>query len=62
MALTDDHELERLILPHAPRLRAVLEAARQQIREGEGLRHEDFWREVDEEKLRKRGGIKRKAP
>jgi hypothetical protein len=62
MALTDDHELERLILLHAPCLQAVLEAARQQIREGEGLRHEDFWREMGEEKPRKRGGIKRKAP
>ncbi|HEY2292389.1 MAG TPA: hypothetical protein VGM86_16960 [Thermoanaerobaculia bacterium] len=28
----------------------ALETARQQIREGEGISHEDFWREMDEEK------------
>jgi PHD/YefM family antitoxin component YafN of YafNO toxin-antitoxin module len=61
LAVTDDQELERMILAHSPRLRAVLETARQQIREGEGIRHEDFWREMDEEKPRKRGGAKRKA-
>ncbi len=27
----------------------VLKTARQQIREGEGISHEDFWREMDEE-------------
>jgi prevent-host-death family protein len=49
LAVRDDEELERLVLGHSPRLRAVLEAARQQIRRGEGISHEDFWREVDEE-------------
>ena len=34
----------------SPRLQALLETARQQIREGEGISHEDFWLEADEEK------------
>ncbi|HEV7506401.1 MAG TPA: hypothetical protein VGS07_15975 [Thermoanaerobaculia bacterium] len=31
-------------------LQAILETSRQQIRGGEGIGHEDFWREMDEEK------------
>jgi prevent-host-death family protein len=50
LAVRDDEELERLVLAHSPRLRAVLETSRQQIREGEGISHEDFWREMAEEK------------
>ena len=52
LAVRDDEELERLVLAHSPRLRAILETARQQIREGEGISHEDFWLEMDEMKPR----------
>jgi hypothetical protein len=54
-----DDELERLVLAHSPRLQALLETARQQIREGEGISHEDFWLEMDEEKPRQ--GRRRKG-
>ena len=47
LAVDDDEELERLILAHSPRLRAILEAARQRIGAGAGIRHEEFWREVE---------------
>jgi prevent-host-death family protein len=59
LAVRDDDELERLVLAHSPRLLSLLETSRQQIREGEGIRHEDFWREMDEEKAGK-GRSKRK--
>lgn len=49
LAVHDDEELERLILAHSPRLRAILEKARHQIRAGEGIANEDFWREMEEE-------------
>jgi prevent-host-death family protein len=49
LSVRDDEELERLVLAHSTRLRTFLEAARQQIREGEGIRHEDLWREMEEE-------------
>jgi prevent-host-death family protein len=49
LAVRDDEELERLVLAHSPRLRAILETARQQIRAGEGISHEDFWHEMEEE-------------
>jgi prevent-host-death family protein len=50
LAVRDDEELERLVLAHSPRLRAILETGRQQILEGKGLGHEDFWQEMAEEK------------
>jgi len=49
LAVRDDEELERLVLAHSPRLQSILKTARQQIREGEGVSHEDFWREMDED-------------
>ena len=45
VAVQDDDELERLILAHSAHLRKILDAARQHIREGQGISHEDLWRE-----------------
>lgn len=42
----DEDELERLLLAHSPRFRKVLREARQQIRDGGGIRHADFWDDV----------------
>ncbi len=56
LAVRDDEELERLVLAHSPRFRTILETARQQIREGAGIGHEDFWRDMGEEKAGKRRG------
>lgn len=50
LAVRDDEELERLILAHSARLRAILETARHQIRDGHGVGHEDLWQEMDEDK------------
>jgi prevent-host-death family protein len=64
LAVRDDEELERLVLAHSPRLQSILKTARQQIREGEGISHEDFWREMDEEepvKGKKRPKSKKKT-
>jgi prevent-host-death family protein len=61
LAVRNDEELERLLLAHSPRLRSILDAARQRIRQGEGVGHDDFWREVDAEppgKKRRRSGKK----
>jgi len=49
LSVTDDEELERLVLAHTPRFRAILDAARQQIREEGGIAHKEFWSEVEEE-------------
>ena len=47
VGVQDDEELERLILAHSTRLRAILETSRQQIREGKGIGHEEFWQEME---------------
>ena len=54
LAVRDDEDLERLILGHSAHLRTILESARQQISEGAGIGHEDFWKNVEEKKPAKR--------
>jgi len=51
LAVEDGEELERLILAYTPRFRAILDAARQQIRETGGIEHEEFWQEMEAEAL-----------
>jgi prevent-host-death family protein len=69
----DEDDLERLVMAHSPKLQAILEAARQRFRTGEGIPHETFWQEVEAEtssesvktsKTRKKGlkGQKRRSP
>ncbi len=43
----DEEDLERLLMAHSPKLQAILEAARQRFRSGEGIPHETFWQEVE---------------
>jgi hypothetical protein len=40
----------------------ILERARQQIHDGQGIGHEDFWREMEEEKPAPRPSRSRKKP
>ena len=48
LSIDDEDEIERLTLAYSPKFQKVLGLARQQIREGRGIRHEDFWREAGE--------------
>lgn len=50
LSVDDENEIERLTLAYSPRFQKVLGLARQQIREGRGIRHEDFWKEVEDSK------------
>jgi prevent-host-death family protein len=43
LAVKGDDELEELILAHSPRLRAILDRSRAQIRAGQRLSHEELW-------------------
>jgi prevent-host-death family protein len=47
LAVTDEEELERLLMAHSPRLQAILEAARQRIQSGAGIPNEEFWEKVE---------------
>jgi len=49
LGVHDDDEVERLVLSHSRKLRAILERSKQQIREGHWLSHEEFWKQVDAE-------------
>jgi prevent-host-death family protein len=50
----DKEEIERLLMACSPRLQAILETSREQIREGNVLEHEEFWAKVEESRASKR--------
>src|SRR6266478_1640184 len=47
LGVSDDEELERLLLAHSRKLRAILDAADRRIDEGKGIGHDEFWRRVE---------------
>ncbi len=47
--LKDEEEMERILLAYSPQLRNILELAEQQIREGQGVPHQEFWKAVEAE-------------
>jgi prevent-host-death family protein len=65
LAVTDEEELERLVLAHSPKFQAIVEKSRRQIEETGGIPHDVFWREVKAESNEtiskgKRGGRRSK--
>jgi prevent-host-death family protein len=46
ITLTDDDDVERLLLGYSPRLRAILADAKRRVRSGQGIDHEKFWHDV----------------
>ena len=61
VGVADEDEIERLLLAYSPRLQAMLEESRKQIRAGEVLGHEEFWAAVEASRRSKQRGGKRKA-
>jgi hypothetical protein len=39
--------IERLILAYSPEFQRILHTAEQQLREGKGVGHKEFWLEVE---------------
>jgi prevent-host-death family protein len=60
VGVQDEDEIERLLMAYSPRLQAILEESRKQIREGDVLSHEEFWAEVETSRASKQRGRKRK--
>jgi prevent-host-death family protein len=54
VGVQDEDEIERLLMAYSPRLRAILEESRQQIREGRGIGHDEFWSEIEAREPSKR--------
>src|SRR5438874_1850812 len=46
LAVTDEDELERLVLAYSPKFQALLDRSRRQIEATGGIPHDVFWREV----------------
>jgi prevent-host-death family protein len=59
LTVTDEDELERLVLAHSPKFQALLDKSRRQIEETGGIPHDVFWREVEAESRRDAGRAKR---
>lgn len=57
----DEDEVERLLMAYSPRLQAILDASRKQIRQGESLGHDDFWAEVEASRSSARGRKRKPA-
>lgn len=49
LSIDDDDELERLILAHSPKFQAILNKSMKDIQKTGGIRHEDFWQQVEAE-------------
>ena len=60
VAVHDEDEVEQLLMAHWPRLQAILERSRQQIREGQVLGHEEFWAEVEASRASAQRRLRRK--
>jgi prevent-host-death family protein len=61
VGVQDEDEIERLLMAYSPRLQAILEKSRKQIREGDVLSHDEFWAEVEASRASKQPGRKRKT-
>jgi prevent-host-death family protein len=61
LAVGDDEELERLVMTHSPRLRRILDAARQRIEAGKGVPAEEFWKAAGVEQTTRKGTAKRRG-
>lgn len=46
LAVTDEDEVERLVLAHSPKFREILDKSRRDIEKTGGIPHDVFWREV----------------
>jgi prevent-host-death family protein len=52
VAVTDEGELERLLLAHSPKFQALLDKSRRQLEKTGGIPHDVFWRELKAESHR----------
>jgi prevent-host-death family protein len=48
IGVQDEDEIERLLMAYSPRLRAILDRSRQQIREGQWLGEKAFWSQMEQ--------------
>lgn len=49
LGLSDEQEIERLILAYSPKFQGLLDRGRQEIKKTGGIAHKDFWQEMEAE-------------
>ena len=49
VGLSDEDEIERLLLAYSTKFQAILDQGRREIQNGIGVDHEQFWEEVENE-------------
>jgi prevent-host-death family protein len=49
LSVTDEEEIERMLLAYSPKFQAILKVAEQQIQAGKGIKHKKFWHEIESE-------------
>jgi prevent-host-death family protein len=54
MSLDDPDELERITMSHSKKLQRIVRASQRQIDQGKGLSSQQFWREVEEMRKKKK--------
>ena len=47
LSIADEEEIDRMVLAYSPKFQKILRAAKQQIRENRGIKHQDFWRKME---------------
>ena len=61
VGVQDEDEIERLLMAYSPRLQAILEKSRKQVRDGDVLSHEEIWKKVAASRTRHRQGQRRNS-
>ena len=49
LGISDEEEIERLLLAYSPKFQSILDRGRQQVQEAGGVPHDDFWQEAETE-------------
>lgn len=52
VSVSDEDEIERLIMAYSPKFQGVLAEAEQQVRDDKGIKHDAFWQEIGTTKKR----------
>ena len=47
LKITDEDDIERILLANSPKLQAMLDVAEERIKETGGISHEDVWKEIE---------------
>jgi prevent-host-death family protein len=61
LSVDDEEEIERLQLAYSPKFQKIVSMANEQLRAGQGLDHDEFWKEVSEETKNRSSGQQLRA-